>query len=222
MKNELKYRPRPVETKLFAKYDALWNCDHLRDPKAISRMKMASRQGRPAVTALDIDCEDVWRILESAAENGELNEVKKMIGSMVKQIMEAEGYVPSTGGNRATPSSWIFTSGTLFRHPNWRNFYVHRSKDQTSGREFCISRKRYLSSLQYFDNHDHKCGDWVYHRKCRSRHELIFVLGGTLREFVGGNRNEPMNWNKLSKEVCANGCVHLKPTKLFKPHQTEE
>ena len=195
MSSTIKYRPGRF-AELHRQYPQVWRW--LCDPGMAERMKALSRRGLPAVTALDIDAEPVWSALEVARDHGEEDQVKQMVGHQIRQIMEFHGY--RKYGSKRIWTSWIFASGSVYRHPEWRRLYVHRPRYPDNVERYCVAAKRKLSTLP---NPPSNCSEWVPYRMCRTRSELNFVLQGNLDDDFG------LEWRNLRREVADRGYVVL-------------
>ena len=142
----MKYSPEKFRT-TYEQFPELW--DLLSSDEMIGSMKRLSRRAVPAIAALDTDAEPVWQVLEEARQESPLlyDQVKRMIGHMVRQIMES----PLVGYEhvRNVPfTSWIFSTGARYRDPAWRRWiYVHRNRDPVGEEMFCLAKTKSLSDL---------------------------------------------------------------------------
>lgn len=194
--NDIEYQPGRFAG-LHDSYPQVW--ETVRDPRAVERMKILSRRGLPAVMAFDIDAESFWRVLESARQKGELDQIKQLAGHQVKQVMESNGYRKTVDG-RPVRSSWIFASGAVYERPEWRRLHVHRNRSINAPEVYCIAAKRKLSALS---NPPPSCSAWVPYRLCRTRRELNFVLEANLDDDFG------WSWRDLCAAVADRGHVVL-------------
>lgn len=182
---------------LHAQYPKVW--EFLNTLGIVERMKILSRHGIPAVSALDIEAEVVWDALKIARERGQEDQLKQMIGHQIHQIMKSVGYRKI--GGKPLRTSWIFTYGSFYRHPEWHRLYVHRNRDLGDPEAYCIAAKRQLATLE---TPPPNCSRWVSYRMCCSRDELNFVLDANLDDDFG------KNWQDLQSEVSERGFVVLK------------
>ena len=191
------YRPGRFAS-LHEAFPQLWSL--LNDDERVGRMKLLSRMNVPAVVDLDTDAEDIWNVLDASRGIGLLDQVKQMIGHQIRQIMESNGYEHVR--NKPLKTSWIFASGALYQHPDWRPFYVHRNRDVYNTKRFCVALKRKLSDLSRPRGSLLNPSDWVCHRRIALPHELDFVLGATLAEFG-------WNWRDLCQVLRTENYVIL-------------
>lgn len=169
----------------------------LNSPGLVERMKILSRRGVPAISALDIEAIPVWNALNAARPIGAEDQLKQMIGHQVRQIMEAEGY-RKTGGKQIR-NSWIFTWGSVYQHPEWRKLYVHKNREYAHSDAFCVAAKRKLPALR---NPPPDIFTWIPYRMCHTKKELNFVLQGNLEDDFG------VSWRELCDTVSEEGyCV---------------
>ncbi len=191
------YRPGRFAS-LHEAFPQLWAL--LNDYERIGRMKLLSRMNVPAVVDLDTDAEDVWSVLDASRGLGLLDQVKQMIGHQIRQIMESNGYEHVR--NKPLRTSWIFSSGALYQHPDWILFYVHRNRDVFNTKRFCVALTRKLVDLSRSRSSPLDPSDWVCHRKVALPHELDFVLGAPLAEFG-------WNWRELCQVLQMDSYVIL-------------
>ena len=191
------YRPGRFAS-LHEAFPKIWAL--LNDDNRINRMKLLSRMNVPAVVDLDMDAEEFWSVFDESKRVGLLDQVKQMIGHQIRQIMESNGYVHVR--NKPLSTSWIFASGALYQHPDWRLFYVHRNRDGFKMKSFCVSLNRNLNDLSCPENSLFNPSHWVRHRKVALPHELDFVLGAPLAEFG-------WNWRELCQVLHSESYVIL-------------
>lgn len=182
--------------KLHVNYPVIW--EFLNDPIVIARMTAISRRGLPAILVLDSEAETIWRELRLARQMSQFSELKQMIGHQVKQVMESCGY--RKVGVKPITTSWIFSSGSVYRDPAWHDLYLFRERNLSDFFQFCIAKKRRLSSLPNPPAHQKK---WAYFRKCSMLHELEFAMDSDLYEDFG------WHWRDLYTEVEHQGYVIL-------------
>ena len=193
--NSISYRPGRF-ARLHEQYPQIWEA--LIEPQFIAMMKVLSRRGVPAVSALDMEAELVVKSLETARLRGDENQVKQMIGNQIRQIMASEGFRKVEG--KPVRSSWIFSWGAVYVRPDWYSLHVHRNRNIGDLDTHCISKKRILLSLQHPPSN---CAKWVPYRLCQTRQELNFVLEGNLDDDFG------WSWRSLCETVDLNGYVIL-------------
>ena len=91
----------------------LW--DFLNQPSTIAGMQRVSDEGRPAVKFLE---EELPRRLKQAvARNSNADLIKQMIGNMVRQVLEENGYRHHSHGHLVRPEGGLFRSGSRYE-PN--------------------------------------------------------------------------------------------------------
>lgn len=195
MKKSTRYRPGRFAS-LHKQYPRIWKA--LNEPQCVAMMKILSRRGIPAVSALDMEVELVWENLELARSRGDENQVKQMIGHQIRQIMASEGFRKVDG--KPVRTSWIFSWGGVYVRPEWHSLYVHRNRNIGDPDTHCISKKRILLSLP---NPPSDCAKWVPYRMCQTRRELNFVLEGNLDDDFG------WSWRNLCDTINENGYVIL-------------
>ena len=86
---------------------ALW--DYLREHDTLLRLETASYLGRPAVEAISPGLRE--RFGGAIAQH----RIKRMIGHMVRQIMEARGYTLDRSGVTIRRHGNVFYSGSRYR-----------------------------------------------------------------------------------------------------------
>ncbi len=193
--NSTTYRPGRF-TSLHKQYPQIWEA--LNEPQFVAMMKILSRRGVPAVSALDMEAETVWENLEIARSRGDENQVKQMIGHQIRQIMSFEGFRKVDG--KPIRTSWIFSWGGVYVRPEWHSLYVHRNRNIGDIDTHCISKKRILMSLPIPPSN---CAKWVPYRMCRTRRELNFVLEGSLDDDFG------WTWKNLCQAIDTEGYAIL-------------
>src|SRR5271155_3682537 len=82
-------------------------------------MEVASDLGSPAVAGIE------ERLLKEFGDKVLPDRVKQMIGHMVRQIMEHEGFVVDQ--NDVKMGSVPFSKGTRYKRPEWYTLHVFRS-----------------------------------------------------------------------------------------------
>lgn len=192
----IEYRPGRF-TLVHDRYPQVWQT--LNDANVVARMKILSRRGVPAVSALDIDAERLWNVLEQARRSAEEVQVKQMVGHQTRQIMESVGYQKI--GSKPIRTSWIFTSGAVYRHPEWNRLYIHRIKESDGPDVFCIANKKRLTSLAKTPP---QIARWILYRTFYTRRELNFVLNANLDNDLG------WTWKKLCRAIEIDGYVILR------------
>ncbi len=101
----------------------LWDC--LNEPTNVSRMSTATQMGRPAAEGI----EDV--LLERFGEAVFADRVKQMIGHMIRQVMEANGYAIDMQNVKL--AGYPFARATRYVRRTERTFHLwHRSSDARS------------------------------------------------------------------------------------------
>lgn len=106
----------------------LWQ--FLNEPENVVRMETATALGRPAVEALET------ALLAEFGADVMPDRTKQMIGHMVRQVMEAKGYVLDAQNVKLT-SGAPFSRGSRYRDPRDRLFHVFR--DSSDARAFALT-----------------------------------------------------------------------------------
>ena len=93
-------------------------------PENVDRLRTASELSRPAVEGIG------EQLLEEFGEDVLDKEVKRMIGDMVRQLLEQRGWVldQSDVTVRLVP----FINATRYRRPDWFTFHVFRNESDKS------------------------------------------------------------------------------------------
>jgi hypothetical protein len=122
----------------------LWPC--LNEPTNVSRMTTATQLGRPAAEGV----EDV--LLEQFGEAVFEDRVKQMIGHMIRQVMEANGYVIDTQNVKL--AGYPFSRATRYMLRTHRNYHLwHRSTD---ARAMAVTSSANSATLPSDE------GEWLY------------------------------------------------------------
>lgn len=95
----------------------LWS--FLNQPDIVTRMDTATDLGNPAVAGIE------EALLSEYGEEILDDRVKQMIGHMVRQVMEAQGY--EIEKQNVTIASAVFAKGTRYRRHDWQRLNVFRS-----------------------------------------------------------------------------------------------
>lgn len=193
------YEPIGPFAATLAQYPELW--DLMLDQKLISRAKMCSRLRRPALQALEVDSEEIWEVLARAQKDGNLHEVRKLLGNMMRHIMEDPdvGYRLRSGGPFEV-KSWMVSTASRYRAREWQGpFYVHQRNGDTTFHSACIAKKAKLSSLA---TSELMASDWKYRANVNSERELEFVLGRKLSKYGYVDREDELGYLADWKTVC--------------------
>lgn len=189
------------------RYPQIWHT--LNEPGIVERMKILSRRGFPAVSALDLDARPIWNALEDARANGREAQIKQMIGHQIRQILEHEGYIKVT--SKPIRTSWIFSSGSVYEDPEWATLYISRNQDSLDPERYCVSSKRDVAALD-----DPPPKQWIAYRMCRTLNELHYVLDADLNDAFG------WSWVRLCDSVDRDGYVILKSgSDFYTPYESE-
>lgn len=116
-----------AETSLGTK---LW--PFLNRPDIVTRMDTATDLGNPAVAGIE------EALLSEFGEELLDDRVKQMIGHMVRQVMEAEGY--EIEKQNVTIASAVFSKGTRYRRHDWQRLNVFRNTKNP--RSLCFADHR--------------------------------------------------------------------------------
>jgi hypothetical protein len=108
----------------------LW--EFLKRDDIVSRLDTATDLGNPAVAGIE------EQLLAEFREQVLDDRMKQMIGHMVRQVMEAEGY--EIEKQNVTISSAVFAKGTRYRQPDWQRLHVFRSSKNPRALCFAASR----------------------------------------------------------------------------------
>jgi hypothetical protein len=124
---------------------ALWN--FLNQDVIVARMEAASELGKPAVAGIEVP------LLEKFGAAILDDRPKQALGHMVRQILEARGWVLDQGnvGIYSVP----FIKGTRYKRPNRLVFHVFRSPSEP--RQLCLTHTREGKLLPPAAN-----GKWTY------------------------------------------------------------
>jgi hypothetical protein len=94
---------------------ALW--EFLNEPISIARMQAVSDVGKPALLGIEKSLIDDFsvptRATVSDADKPQFDRLKQMLGAMVRQVMERQGYKLKSN-NIKVPHSAIFYSASLY------------------------------------------------------------------------------------------------------------
>ena len=91
----------------------LW--DFLNQPSTIAGMQDASDRRRPAVEFLEQDLPPHLR--QEVARDSDADLIKQMIGNMVRQVLEGNGYRHHSHRHLVRPEGGLFRSGSRYE-PN--------------------------------------------------------------------------------------------------------
>lgn len=89
---------------------ALW--DFLDQCSTIEGMQQVSDQERPAVEFLEQALPN--RLRQEVEGDSDVNLIKQMIGHMVRQILEGNGYTYDSSGHKVQPEGGLFASGSRY------------------------------------------------------------------------------------------------------------
>ena len=103
----------------------------------IACMEVATDLGKPAVTGIE------EKLLDSFRKDVVDGRVKQMIGHMVRQVMESNGY--RIEQRNVTIGSALFSKGTRYGRPDWQRLHVFRSS--ANGRKLCFTDSRDTAGL---------------------------------------------------------------------------
>ena len=104
----------------------------LSDPKTILAMEVASDLGQPAVAGIE------EALLKRFGDYVLLDRVKQLIGHMVRQLMEREGFVVDQSNVKI--GSVPFSKGTRYRRPDWYRLHVFRNSSDVH--DLCFTDTR--------------------------------------------------------------------------------
>lgn len=104
----------------------------LTEHDTIHAMEVASDLGQPAVAGIE------EALLAKFGEEVLPDRIKQMIGHMVRQAMEREGFVVDR--NDVKLNSVPFSKGTRYRRPDWYRVHVFRSS--LDSRDLCFTDTR--------------------------------------------------------------------------------
>lgn len=109
----------------------------LNDDIIVACMITATYLGKPAVMGIEEN------LLDNFQNEVVDNRVKQMIGHMVHQIMEANGYI--TEKQNVIIGSILFTKGTCYTRPEWLHLNVFRNSKNRY--ELCFTATRDTTAL---------------------------------------------------------------------------
>jgi hypothetical protein len=142
----MKYRPDQfASTYMTPTGQKLWR--FLNGPEIIARMEAASEMGKPAAEGIEEP------LLEEFREAILDDRTKQMCGHMIRQILEARGWVIDRGD--AKVFSIPFIKATRYRRPNWYLFHVYRNSNDA--RQICLTNERNGGKLPVAPK-----GRWLY------------------------------------------------------------
>jgi hypothetical protein len=104
----------------------------LTDNETVHAMEVASDLGQPAVAGIE------EALLEKFGDAVLADRTKQMIGHMVRQIMEREGFIVDQ--NDVKINSIPFSKGTRYRRPEW--YPVHVFRNSHDPRDLCFTDTR--------------------------------------------------------------------------------
>ena len=113
----------------------LWQ--FLNQELTIVRMETATGLGKPAVTGIEEQL--LWSFREDVVDD----RMKQMVGHMVRQVMESQGY--QIEQRNMSISSALFSKGTRYGRPDWQRLHVFRSS--ANARELCFTDSRDTAGL---------------------------------------------------------------------------
>lgn len=102
------------------------------DEVTLHAMEVASDLGQPAVAGIE------EALLDEFGEDVLPDRVKQMIGHMVRQAMEREGFIVDQSDVKI--NSVPFSKGTRYRRPDWYPVHVFRSS--ANARDLCFTDTR--------------------------------------------------------------------------------
>jgi len=108
----------------------LWKV--INSSEALRAMAVASDLGQPAVAGIE------EMLLQNFGEEVLPDRIKQLIGHMVRQVMEREGFIVDQ--NDVKLNSVPFSKGTRYRRPEWYPVHVFRSSKDP--RELCFTDTR--------------------------------------------------------------------------------
>jgi hypothetical protein len=106
-------------------------------PEQVARLETASGLSKPAVEGIE------EQLLEAFREEVLADRVKQMVGHMVRQILEQEGWVLDQADVKL--QSVPFTKAARYRRPDWVTFHAFRSTSDP--RDVAITDRRQNAPL---------------------------------------------------------------------------
>jgi hypothetical protein len=126
------------------KFDSLYGSDlgqriwaSLTRPEQVTRLETASELGKPAVEGIE------EQLLEEFREEVLADRVKQMVGHMVRQILEQQGWVIDQADVKI--QSVPFTKAARYRRPDWVTFHAFRNSSDP--RDVAITDRRQNAPL---------------------------------------------------------------------------
>ena len=134
----------------------------LTEDPTVLRMRTASDLSRPAVEAVEEE------LLERFGESALEDRTRQMVGHMVRQIMERQGYVIAQQNVKVT-SGGPFARATRYRRPDALLYHAHRS--ETVRDSMGLTLDRLGSALPGGE------GGWAYVQSFRGAVRGRFLVG---------------------------------------------
>jgi len=106
-------------------------------PEIVARLGTASELGKPAVEGIE------EQLLETFREDILVDRVKQMVGHMVRQIMEHDGWILDQAEVKV--QSVPFIKAARYRRPDWST--LHAYKNSNDPRDVAISATRQSDKL---------------------------------------------------------------------------
>jgi hypothetical protein len=106
-------------------------------PEQVTRLETASELGKPAVEGIE------EQLLEEFREEVLADRVKQMVGHMVRQILEQQGWVIDQADVKI--QSVPFTKAARYRRPDWVTFHAFRNSSDP--RDVAITDRRQNAPL---------------------------------------------------------------------------
>ena len=120
----------------------------LNDDIIVACMKTATYLGKPSVSGIEEN------LLDKFQKEVVDDRVKQMIGHMIRQIMEDNGYIVEK--RNVIIGSILFSKGTRYTRPEWQHLYVFRSSKNRY--ELCFTTTRDTTDLPDPDDN----GKWRF------------------------------------------------------------
>lgn len=152
----------------------------------VARLETASELSKPAVEGI------AEKLLDHFREKVLDDRVKQMIGHMVRQILEQNGWVLDQGDVKV--QSVPFTKATRYRRPNWFTFHAFRNSEDP--RDVAITDRRQNAPLP-------ENVKWVFYA----------TFASPLKAAIAFKVNDIQ---QLRKEVLAKGYKRVKVERLLR------
>ena len=158
----------------------------LNDDIIVVGMKTATYLSKPAVSGIE------EMLLDKFKEEVLDDRVKQMIGHMVRQIMEAIGYVVEK--RNVIIGYGLFSKGTRYTRPEWQRLHVFRSSKKP--RKLCFTATRDTKALPSLED-DGKWRFWTSFSSILHGHIVFGINVEEVRQEVAKNGFALRVWERF-------------------------